>query len=303
MYGNEYLLNLLVPKQFYLAVFVLYFDYIYQKFLISYPFFKKVFSNKTKLQDNNLETLENSFNTNVIHTNTIIKLSKALVILFLSRALIVTLMDSDSVIADKILTGSLSIISTSYIVSKCIPRDMLTIIMKCSINTKDRLKIVIQSDIVLSFCSLIVFQLKQWFPTIPTWAIILVNAYIVSIRFFQCIKEKNWSNMLKYGLNYPILYCQYHNIDNDGFKLLKIIQLAYGAYWDLFMDWKLQLGISKRVLNKKTTIVFVIIALLLKSAFLFNRLFNGIEVMPFVVEINRRLIWVLLRLDFEYFVL
>ena len=180
--------------------------------------------------------------------------------------------------------------------------------MACSITQKDRLKIVIQSDILLSFNNVILFNIKTLFEShfqnIQLISLLVfVNFYIVSIRFVQCLREKNWMNMLKYGLNYPVLYCMYHDVNNDTLYYFKIIQTVYGTYWDLFMDWKLQLGVSSRAINKTTTFLLVATAVLFKFSFFYAFIFHGVVFIPLALEIIRRLIWVLLRLDYEYYAL
>lgn len=308
MLENEALFDLIIPKSFYLSIFILFFDYCYQQFFISYPFFKKVISNKSKLQENDDRKASKLIDSNLKHTNNIVKLVKALVILLLSRALIVTLSNSENVEVVELLTNLVSVITTTFIVYRCVPREKLKTIMACSITQKDRLKIVIQSDILLSFNNVILFNIKTLFESHfqnvqVISLLVFVNFYIVSIRFVQCIREKNWMNVLKYGLNYPVLYCMYHDVNNDTLYYFKIIQTIYGTYWDLFMDWKLQLGISSRVINKTTTYLLVAIAVLLKFSFFYASMFHGVVFIPLALEVIRRLIWVLLRLDYEYYAL
>lgn len=302
MYEDAYLFSLLVPKEFYLSVFILYFDFVYQKIFAKYPFVQKVFSNKTRLQNNNIKSSESKITEHSSHIKSIIKLAKALTILLLTRGLILTLTSSDNDDVATLVTGALSIIATAYIAVKCSVTDKTSTILKCSINAKDRLKIVIESDILLSFNHLILFQLKQFVPN-NIGVLIFVNSYIVSIRFLQCVKERNWLNVAKYGLNYPILYLQYRGDNIKVFYWLKIIQALYGSYWDLFMDWKLQLGIDKRILNRKVTYLLIFVGIVLKFGVLFNHIFQQIALIPLLLEINRRLIWVFLRLDYEYCVL
>lgn len=303
MLEENYLFDVLVPKQFYLPILILYFDFLYQKIFIKYPFFKKVFSNKTRLQSNENQKNETIIHGNSVHINTIIKLTKALTILLLTRGLILTLISSKNDVLETLVTCLLSLIATSYIAVKCVSREKLSTILRCSINTKDRLKIVIQSDILLSFNQLILFHLKQYISSDQIGVLVFVNSYIVSIRFLQCIRERNWLNVLKYGLNYPILYCQYHSVDNNILYWFKVVQALYSTFWDLFMDWKLHTGISNRVLNKKVICILVVVGIVLKFTFLYKIYFNGIEFIPLTLEINRRLIWVLLRLDYEYLAL
>ncbi|OBA26364.1 hypothetical protein HANVADRAFT_7260 [Hanseniaspora valbyensis NRRL Y-1626] len=303
MLEENYLFDVLVPKQFYLPILILYFDFLYQKIFIKYPFFKKVFSNKTRLQSNENQKNETIIHGNSVHINTIIKLTKALTVLLLTRGLILTLISSKNDVLETLVTCLLSLIATSYIAVKCVSREKLSTILRCSINTKDRLKIVIQSDILLSFNQLILFHLKQYISSDQIGVLVFVNSYIVSIRFLQCIRERNWLNVLKYGLNYPILYCQYHNVDNHILYWFKVVQALYSTFWDLFMDWKLHTGISNRVLNKKVICILVVVGIVLKFTFLYKIYLNGIEFIPLTLEINRRLIWVLLRLDYEYLAL
>lgn len=308
MLENEALFDLIIPKSFYLPVFIIFFDYFYQQFFISYPFFKKVLSNKSKLQENDDKKSSKLIDGNIKHKNNIIKLIKALTILLLSRALIVTLSNSENIELVELLTNLISIVSTAFIFYKCVPREKLKTILLCSITQKDRLKIVIQSDILLSFNGVILFTIKTLFASHfknvqVISLLVFVNFYIVSIRFIQCIREKNWLNVLKYGLNYPVLYCMYHDVNNDTLYFIKVIQVLYGTYWDLFMDWRLQLEISKRIINKTTTYSLVILAVLLKFSFVYTHVFNGIVFIPLALEIIRRLIWVLLRLDYEYYAL
>ncbi|KAL6931650.1 uncharacterized protein HGUI_00891 [Hanseniaspora guilliermondii] len=308
MLEDETLFNLLIPKSFYLSVLIIFFDYFYQQFFISYPFYKKVISNKSKLQENDTKKSTKIIDPNIKHKAYIIKLTKALTILLLSRALIVTLSNSENVSLVDTFTNVSSIVSTTFILFKCLPREKLKTIMLCSITQKDRLKIVIQSDILLSFNSAILFYIKTLFTThFENFQVIsilvFVNFYIVSIRFIQCIRERNWLNVLKYGLNYPVLYCMYHDVNNNTLYYFKIAQTFYGALWDLLMDWKLHVSISSRVLNKSTIISLAITALLLKFSFLYAHVFNGITFILLTLEIVRRLIWVLLRLDYEYYAL
>lgn len=308
MLEDANLFDLLVPESFYLSVLVLFFDYCYQQFFISYPFYKKVISNKSKLQENDTKKSAKLIDPNTKHKAYIIKLTKALTILLLSRALIVTLSNSDNVQLVDTLTNISSIVSTAFILVKCVPREKLKTIMLCSITQKDRLKIVIQSDILLSFNSAILFYIKTLFTShFENFQVIsilvFVNFYIVSIRFIQCIRERNWLNVLKYGLNYPVLYCMYHDVNNNTLYYFKIAQTIYGALWDLFMDWKLQVSVSSRVLNKSTILSLASLALLLKFSFLYAHIFNGLTFILLTLEITRRLIWVLLRLDYEYYAL
>ena len=144
MLEDANLFDLLVTESFYLSVLVLFFDYCYQQFFISYPFYKKVISNKSKLQENDTKKSAKLIDPNTKHKAYIIKLTKALTILLLSRALIVTLSNSDNVQLVDTLTNISSIVSTAFILVKCVPREKLKTIMLCSITQKDRLKIVIQ---------------------------------------------------------------------------------------------------------------------------------------------------------------
>ncbi|CCD22570.1 Erd1p NDAI_0A04130 [Naumovozyma dairenensis CBS 421] len=150
----------------------------------------------------------------------------------------------------------------------------------------------------------------------------------VLIRIFQCLREyyiagnkSMLANAMKYCCNLPILICTWYSRVHDS-KMIKknyeltflLINSSYSFFWDVRMDWLLdniingKLRRSKIVMPEFVYQVAIFIDFIIRYWWVWIRLYGGNSGYIFIffdgelqyLEVLRRAIWVVFKLESEY---
>ena len=150
----------------------------------------------------------------------------------------------------------------------------------------------------------------------------------VLIRIFQCLKEYRavgdksmLGNTVKYCSNLPILACVWYSRVHGGSSewnqtltmWLRLFHSSYSLFWDVKMDWFIDIS-SRRLRSTKlalpTTIYYVgiLIDFIIRYWWVWVQWYGASSYFNFIffdselqyLEVFRRAIWVVFKLESEY---